>query len=85
MMQVVISELASISQQPRGVCRLYQQRYRDLLVGIILNVTCNIENAEVTEYLISIGVVAILLSILVDKRHDWPTNGAALALLQFSH
>jgi hypothetical protein len=22
---------------------------------------------------------------LVDQRHDWPTNGAALAILQYSH
>jgi len=26
-----------------------------------------------------------LCKILVDPRHDWPTNGAALALLQYSH
>lgn len=27
----------------------------------------------------------MLTTILVDSRHDWPTNGAALALLQYSH
>jgi len=27
----------------------------------------------------------MLKVILVDERHDWPTNGAALALLQYGH
>ena len=27
----------------------------------------------------------MLTYILVDDRHDWPGNGAALALLQYSH
>jgi len=26
-------------------------------------------------------VIVLLKEILVDVRHDWPTNGAALALL----
>ena len=30
-------------------------------------------------------VVQLLVKILVDQRHDWPTNGAAIALLQYSH
>ena len=25
------------------------------------------------------------IRILTDSRHDWPSNGAALALLQYSH
>jgi len=29
--------------------------------------------------------VPVLQKILIDPRHDWPTNGAALALLQYSH
>jgi hypothetical protein len=27
----------------------------------------------------------MLTLILVDQRHDWPTNGAALAILQYAH
>lgn len=27
----------------------------------------------------------MLKEILQDSRHDWPTNGAALALLQYAH
>ena len=30
-------------------------------------------------------IIRPLVCILIDKRHDWPTNGAALALLQYSH
>ncbi len=30
-------------------------------------------------------VIIQLREILLDSRHDWPTNGAALALLQYAH
>ena len=55
------------------------------MIGIVLNVTCNIESAQVTEYLLGLDTMRILALILVDQRHDWPTNGAALALLQYAH
>ena len=29
--------------------------------------------------------VCVLSVVLIDSRHDWPTNGAALALLQYCH
>lgn len=51
------------------------------MIGIVLNVTCNVECAQVTEYLLSKDTIKMLTQILVDTRHDWPTNGAALALL----
>jgi hypothetical protein len=60
-------------------------RYRDLLIGIVLNLTCNIENEESTHHMMKEGIVVLLIKILIDSRHDWPTNGAALALLQFAH
>lgn len=31
------------------------------------------------------GAIRLLKVVLVDSRHDWPTNGAALALLQYAH
>jgi len=65
--------------------RVYYHRYRDLMMGIILNVTCNVESESVTQHILSEGVMKALTVILVDSRHDWPTNGAALALLQYSH
>ena len=65
--------------------RVYFHRYRDLMMGIILNVTCNVESEQVTQHILSEGVMKALTVILVDSRHDWPTNGAALALLQYSH
>lgn len=30
-------------------------------------------------------MISVLKQILFDNRHDWPTNGAALAILQYSH
>jgi len=55
------------------------------MIGIILNLACNVENDEVTQYMLKQNVIKMLKHILVDSRHDWPTNGAALALLQYSH
>ena len=55
------------------------------MMGIILNVTCNVESEQITRYIISEGVLKALIVILTDARHDWPTNGAALALLQYAH
>lgn len=51
------------------------------MIGIVLNLTCNVESEEITEYMIKKDVIRLLKEILVDSRHDWPTNGAALALL----
>lgn len=66
--------------------RVYLNRYRDLMIGIVLNLTCNVENESVMQYMVfEQDIIEPLCNILVDSRHDWPTNGAALALLQFSH
>lgn len=65
--------------------RVLLNRFRDLTIGIVLNLTCNVESEEVTKYMLGSDVVRILVRILIDPRHDWPTNGAALALLQYSH
>jgi hypothetical protein len=57
-------------------------KLRDLFIGIILNLTCNVENSEIIyDMIVRAGVVRVLCDILKDSRHDWPTNGAALALL----
>jgi len=61
--------------------RVYLNRFRDLLIGIVLNLTCNVESEEVTAYMTERDVVRLLKQVLLDSRHDWPTNGAALALL----
>eukprot|EP00347_Sterkiella_histriomuscorum_P003729 403363170 len=65
--------------------KVYLNRYRDLMIGIVLNLTCNVESEEITEYMVRKNVIKVLKEILVDSRHDWPTNGAALALLQYAH
>ena len=61
--------------------KIYLNRFRDLMIGIVLNLTCNVEGEEITEYMVNKDVIRLLKEILVDSRHDWPTNGAALALL----
>ncbi len=65
--------------------KVYLNRFRDLMIGIVLNLTCNVESDEITEYMVQKDVVRLLKEILYDSRHDWPTNGAALALLQYAH
>jgi hypothetical protein len=51
------------------------------MIGIVLNLTCNVESEDITEYMVKKDVIRLLKEILQDSRHDWPTNGAALALL----
>ncbi len=65
--------------------KVYLNRFRDLMIGIVLNLTCYVESEDITEYMIKKDVIRLLKEILVDSRHDWPTNGAALALLQYAH
>lgn len=85
LLSVVQSELreALARKVPKNsVNRIYQNRYRDLMIGIILNLTCNVENESVIKYMIfERDVIQPLCQILIDSRFDWPGNGAALALL----
>ena len=62
------------------------QKLRDLFIGIVLNLTCNVENSQIILHMVtSANIINSLKTILTDSRHDWPTNGAALALLQYCH
>jgi hypothetical protein len=65
--------------------RVQFKRYRDLMIGIILNLTCNVECEEMTAYMVKRDSLRLLKAILKDSRQDWPTNGAALALLQYCY
>lgn len=61
------------------------RKLRDLFIGIVLNITCNIEDGQMTSYLIhEVDILKTLMQILQDKRQDWPTQGAAQALMQYS-
>jgi hypothetical protein len=85
---VIIKELEQALQRkiPKNAPnKVYLNRFRDLMIGIVLNLTCNVESEEITEYMITKDVIRMLKEILLDTRHDWPTNGAALALLQYAH
>ena len=81
---MIISELEQALQRKvakNAPNKIYLNRFRDLMIGIVLNLTCNVESEEITEYMVNKDVIRLLKEILVDSRHDWPTNGAALALL----
>lgn len=65
--------------------RARSRKLKDLIAGVILNVSCNVDGETVKMNMLEKGIVPILLELLFDPRHDWPTNGAALALLQYSH
>ena len=57
-----------------------------MLFGVILNLTCNLENESLIEYMVvELDILRNLKKIVVDVRQDWPTNGGALALLQYCH
>ena len=62
------------------------KKLRDLFIGIVLNLACNIEEQSMIAYLVvDINILAALTKILVDSRNDWPTHGASQAIMQYSH
>ena len=61
-------------------------RYRDLLIGIVLNMSFNMQASAFLEtMLVKSDIMPYLLRIMEDKRCDWPTNGAVTALMQYAH
>lgn len=44
--------------------KVYLNRFRDLMIGIVLNLTCNVESEEITEYMVKKDVVRLLKEIL---------------------
>ena len=70
MLGMVIEEL-EISLQRRNTIansanKVYLSRFRDLMIGIILNLTCNVENTDVIDYMVKQNVIRMLRKILVD-------------------
>jgi 5-bromo-4-chloroindolyl phosphate hydrolysis protein len=62
------------------------KKLRDLFIGIVLNLACNIEDQGMIAYLVAeIDILAPLTMILADSRNDWPTHGASQAIMQYSH
>ena len=70
--EVVIQELeTSIARKiPRGSPdKVLFNRYRDLMIGIILNLTCNVENLELIEFIVlEKDILRLLKVILLDRR-----------------
>jgi hypothetical protein len=51
---------------------------RDLFIGIVLNLSCNIEERKLILYLVEeIDILKTIIQILTDNRSDWPTHGAS--------
>lgn len=44
--------------------KVYLNRFRDLMIGIVLNLTCNVESEEITEYMVKKDVIRLLKEIL---------------------
>lgn len=44
--------------------KVYLNRFRDLMIGIVLNLTCNVESEELTEYMVKKDVIRLLKEIL---------------------
>lgn len=62
-----------------------ERKLRDMLIGITLNIACNIFESKIANHLIvRLNILPVLLEILVDPRNDWPTHGSAQCLMQFS-
>ena len=62
------------------------KKLRDLFIGMVLNLTCNIEDlSTIIELITSHNALQVLILILQDNRQDWPTHGASQALMQYSH
>ena len=60
-------------------------KHKDILMGIILNLSCNVESENIQMLLLNLDIPKILTKILFDSRKDWPSNGSSLALLQYAH
>ena len=53
--QVIVTELeVALARKIGKTCpnRVYLNRYRDLMIGIVLNLTCNVESDDITEYMV---------------------------------
>jgi len=59
-------------------------KYKDILMGIILNLSCNVESDEIQKHFLELYIPRILIEILFDSRNDWPSNGSSLALMQYA-
>ena len=58
------------------------KKLRDLFIGIVLNLTCNIEEPAMIKYLVKeMKIIEPLVTLLQDSRQDWPTHGASQALM----
>ena len=87
MFEAVFAELLSLLKEDAKTRAAMgkSRKYKDLLIGIVLNLACNVETEQIQLHFVEKNVVPILTAVLYDARNDWPSNGSALALLQYCH
>ena len=79
MFDYVINDKLMQLIDPQALLRTTQlKKLRDLFIGIVLNLTCNIEDMEIIKHIvIDLNVLRPMLKVLQDPRCDWPTHGAS--------
>jgi hypothetical protein len=83
---VVYDQLSYLINKNTKLATTQLKKLRDLFIGIVLNLACNIEESTMIIYLVKeINILGPLIKILVDSRNDWPTHGASQAIMQYSH
>jgi hypothetical protein len=83
---VVYDQLSFLINKNTKLATTQLKKLRDLFIGIVLNLACNIEESTMIVYLVKeINILGPLIKILVDSRNDWPTHGASQAIMQYSH
>jgi hypothetical protein len=75
---VINDKLTQLIDQRALLRTTKMKKLRDLFIGIVLNLTCNIEDMEIIRHLVvDLNVLRPMLQVLMDSRCDWPTHGAS--------
>eukprot|EP00826_Nyctotherus_ovalis_P060961 TRINITY_DN8624_c0_g1_i3.p1 TRINITY_DN8624_c0_g1~~TRINITY_DN8624_c0_g1_i3.p1 ORF type:complete len:461 (+),score=125.60 TRINITY_DN8624_c0_g1_i3:141-1523(+) len=73
-----------LAELRKELSKTERTKYKDILMGIVLNLSCNIESEEMQRHFLKLNTPRILVEILFDSRNDWPSNGSSLALMQYA-
>ena len=86
MFPIVLRHLDHFYAEPALASSTKMRKLRDLFIGIILNLVCNIEDDHLITHLLGpeINILKYLMLILRDPRSDWPTHGSSQAILNYS-
>jgi hypothetical protein len=73
-----------LSELHKEFSKTERTKYKDILMGIVLNLSCNIESDEIQKHFLELNTPRVLVDILFDSRNNWPSNGSSLALMQYA-